>query len=360
MRAHLGLAAVALRPGRGGAVRRRPRSTATRWSSPPGWSPAGCPASRRTCTRLRTLEDALALRATLDRIGSLLIVGAGFIGAEVATAARARGIAVTVLEALAVPPAPRARADGRGAGRPAVRPRPGSTCASACSWPASTEAPTGWRSGWPTGRGSRPTPGWWASGHAAAGLAGGAAPASTRARGCAATPAGGCAAGRGVGGRRRGGCGTTRGRRPRRHEHWTSAGDQAAVVARDILGAAPPPATVPYFWSDQFGLKIQLLGRAERADDRARAARRRAWTAGRCAARSSGTWRATGWWPSSGSAPRGWWRATGRWSPTARPAATCWRRRRELACRPGCRRAAQRNILRRTASGTSAPTAIRP
>jgi 3-phenylpropionate/trans-cinnamate dioxygenase ferredoxin reductase subunit len=51
-----------------------------------------------------------------------------------------------------------------------------------------------------------------------------------------------------------------------RHEHWTSAGDQAAVVARDILGAAPPPPAVPYFWSDQFGLKIQLLGRAERGD----------------------------------------------------------------------------------------------
>jgi NADPH-dependent 2,4-dienoyl-CoA reductase/sulfur reductase-like enzyme len=51
-----------------------------------------------------------------------------------------------------------------------------------------------------------------------------------------------------------------------RHEHWTSAGDQAAVVARDILGAEPPPPTVPYFWSDQFGLKIQLIGRTEPAD----------------------------------------------------------------------------------------------
>ena len=51
-----------------------------------------------------------------------------------------------------------------------------------------------------------------------------------------------------------------------RHEHWTSAGDQAATVARDILGEPPPPPTVPYFWSDQFGLKIQLLGRPEHAD----------------------------------------------------------------------------------------------
>ena len=37
-------------------------------------------------------------------------------------------------------------------------------------------------------------------------------------------------------------------------------------MARDILGEPPPPARVPYFWSDQFGLKIQLFGRPEHAD----------------------------------------------------------------------------------------------
>ncbi len=52
-----------------------------------------------------------------------------------------------------------------------------------------------------------------------------------------------------------------------RHEHWTSAGDQAAVVARDVLAAAPPPSTVPYCWSDQFGLKIQVVGRPELGED---------------------------------------------------------------------------------------------
>ena len=69
---------------------------------------------------LRTLDDSLALRATLDRVGSLLIVGAGFIGAEVATAARARDIAVTVLEALPVPCRRAARAGGGRAGGPPV------------------------------------------------------------------------------------------------------------------------------------------------------------------------------------------------------------------------------------------------
>ena len=51
-----------------------------------------------------------------------------------------------------------------------------------------------------------------------------------------------------------------------RHEHWTSAGVQAATVAHDILGERRRRLTVPYFWSDQFGLKIQLLGRPEHAD----------------------------------------------------------------------------------------------
>lgn len=47
----------------------------------------------------------------------------------------------------------------------------------------------------------------------------------------------------------------------RRYEHWTSAVDQAAVVARAIVGAATDePLPVPYFWSDQYKLKIQSLG----------------------------------------------------------------------------------------------------
>src|SRR5918992_743839 len=49
---------------------------------------------------LRTLEDSLVLRDALASAGSLLVVGGGFIGAEVASAARSREIDVTVLEAL--------------------------------------------------------------------------------------------------------------------------------------------------------------------------------------------------------------------------------------------------------------------
>nr|WP_233160078.1 FAD-dependent oxidoreductase [Pseudonocardia sp. MH-G8] len=48
---------------------------------------------------LRTLPDAEALRAGLSRARSVLVVGAGFVGLEVAAAARAHGLGVTVLEA---------------------------------------------------------------------------------------------------------------------------------------------------------------------------------------------------------------------------------------------------------------------
>jgi len=52
---------------------------------------------------LRTLDDCLALRAELERGPRVVVVGAGFIGAEVAATCRGRGLAVTVLEALPAP-----------------------------------------------------------------------------------------------------------------------------------------------------------------------------------------------------------------------------------------------------------------
>lgn len=52
---------------------------------------------------LRTLDDALAIRARLDQQPRVVVVGAGFIGAEVAATCRARHLDVTVLEALPAP-----------------------------------------------------------------------------------------------------------------------------------------------------------------------------------------------------------------------------------------------------------------
>ena len=58
----------------------------------------------------------------------------------------------------------------------------------------------------------------------------------------------------------------TIGDRPR-IEHWTSATEQAMVVGQRIAGAeiTGPADAVPYFWSDQYGLKVQLVGRPDLA-----------------------------------------------------------------------------------------------
>ena len=52
-----------------------------------------------------------------------------------------------------------------------------------------------------------------------------------------------------------------------RLENRTNASEQAVAVARDILGLGAPYAPVPYFWSDQFGVRIQVFGSARPADD---------------------------------------------------------------------------------------------
>jgi NADPH-dependent 2,4-dienoyl-CoA reductase/sulfur reductase-like enzyme len=52
---------------------------------------------------LRTLHDCLALRRELESSPRVVVVGAGFIGAEVAATCRGRGLEVTVVEALPLP-----------------------------------------------------------------------------------------------------------------------------------------------------------------------------------------------------------------------------------------------------------------
>jgi NADPH-dependent 2,4-dienoyl-CoA reductase/sulfur reductase-like enzyme len=55
---------------------------------------------------LRSLDDAIALRSELTNAPRVAIVGAGFIGLEVAASCRARGLRVTVIESLPVPLSP--------------------------------------------------------------------------------------------------------------------------------------------------------------------------------------------------------------------------------------------------------------
>jgi 3-phenylpropionate/trans-cinnamate dioxygenase ferredoxin reductase component len=52
---------------------------------------------------LRSVEDSDALRGRLDRGGAVVVVGSGWIGAEVAASARQRGLEVTVVDPLSVP-----------------------------------------------------------------------------------------------------------------------------------------------------------------------------------------------------------------------------------------------------------------
>jgi 3-phenylpropionate/trans-cinnamate dioxygenase ferredoxin reductase subunit len=52
---------------------------------------------------LRSVADCDALRARLDQGGTVVVIGAGWIGAEVAASARQRGLEVTVIDPLTVP-----------------------------------------------------------------------------------------------------------------------------------------------------------------------------------------------------------------------------------------------------------------
>jgi NADPH-dependent 2,4-dienoyl-CoA reductase/sulfur reductase-like enzyme len=60
----------------------------------------------------------------------------------------------------------------------------------------------------------------------------------------------------------------TIGENRKRVEHWSNAGDQAKVLAGALTGTGDPnaPAQVPYFWSDQFDVKIQALGTVSPTD----------------------------------------------------------------------------------------------
>ncbi len=52
-----------------------------------------------------------------------------------------------------------------------------------------------------------------------------------------------------------------------RIEHWTNAVEMSAHAAATLLGARDPFSPVPYFWSDQYGVKIQFFGRSTDFDE---------------------------------------------------------------------------------------------
>jgi 3-phenylpropionate/trans-cinnamate dioxygenase ferredoxin reductase component len=203
---------------------------------------------------LRTMDDALALRARLRPGLRLAIVGAGWIGAELATAAAARGCRVTVVEAAAAPLAAAlgARIGGLTAGwyeaagvelllgQAVDSVQPGGLALAGGGWLAADEVVTA--------VGVRPATGW-LEGSGVALDNGVAADEQLRTSVPGVFAVGDCAA---FWSRRYG--------RRLRFEHWDVALRAPAVVAANLAGAAEVYDPVPYFWSEQFGRMVQYVG----------------------------------------------------------------------------------------------------
>jgi len=181
---------------------------------------------------LRTLDDAVRLRERLSRSRRLTVIGAGFLGAEVASTAVELGLEVTLAD---VEPLPLSRVAGPEVGELlAARYR-------ATGVELHLGAPFRPQSDVPVlaAVGAEP----------AGELLGGAGPIPTDA--CGRTALRGVFA-----------CGDVAAFGGVRVEHWTSAAAQGATVARTILGEPVPLREQPYFWSDQFGLRLQMIGTA--------------------------------------------------------------------------------------------------
>lgn len=225
---------------------------------------------------LRTLADSVNLR---DRIAGdtarVTVIGAGFIGLEVAATARALGCAVTVLEGA---PSPLIRGLGveMGAAVAGVHARNGVHLRCGVQV-ASLEGEAGQVTGVRLGDGSLV-----ASDVVVVGI--GVAPNTQWLVGsgltigdgivCDATltagvpgvyAAGDCA-------RWPNAAFADFDDQEMRVEHWTNAAEQGAAAARNLLlvaggGEAEPFTSVPFFWSDQFDSRIQFVGRAHGDDE---------------------------------------------------------------------------------------------
>ncbi|MFJ2790783.1 NAD(P)/FAD-dependent oxidoreductase [Streptomyces sp. NPDC087290] len=218
---------------------------------------------------LRTLDDAARLRPVLDEGHGVVVVGAGWIGAEFATAARSAGCEVTVIEA---------------ADRPLAGAMPAEVAAPMAAWYAQSGAEllTGARvarvepgrvvladgrtvpaGAVVVGIGARPATGWLAGSGIALGPDGSVTadralrtslPDVYAVGDCASFPS------------------ARYGERLLVH-HWDNALQGPRTAAANIIGAAdddgPAPVVydpVPYFWSEQFDRFVQYAGHHGGAD----------------------------------------------------------------------------------------------
>ncbi len=212
---------------------------------------------------LRTLDDAERLRPVLARQHDIVVVGAGWIGAEFATAAREAGCAVTVVEA---------------ADRPLAGALPAEVAAPMTAWYADSgttlrtharvervesgavvlddgsRIPAG---AVVVGIGARPATAWLKGSGIELGVYGEvvaddhlrtSAPDVYAVGDCASFPSG------------------RYGERLLVH-HWDNALQGPRTVAANIVGETPEPYDpVPYFWSEQFGRFVQYAGHHASAD----------------------------------------------------------------------------------------------
>ncbi len=214
---------------------------------------------------LRTLRDARAIRAATRSAGRVVVVGAGFIGAEVAASCRMQGLGVTVLELLPVP-LQRALGDEvgriygeihrdhgvdlrlgesvaefRGAGRlEEVRTTSGGSIACDVAVIGVGVMPD---VNWLEGSGLELRNGVVVDEH-------------TRTNVPDVFAAGDVA----------NWWHPTLGERLR-VEHYENAQNQGVAAAKAMLGQAEPYAPVPYFWSDQYDLTLQYVGHASGQDE---------------------------------------------------------------------------------------------
>ncbi|MGD0067618.1 MAG: FAD-dependent oxidoreductase, partial [Streptosporangiaceae bacterium] len=210
---------------------------------------------------LRSYDDALALRDLLRPGLRLAIVGAGWIGAELATAAAGLGAQVTVVEA---GPTPIASAVGTEVGAQTAGWYAGAGVELRVDVAVESVQPDGLAlagGGWiaadeiVTAVGVRPATGWLQDSglHLQNGVA---VDAGLRASQPGVYAVGDCAA---FESRRFG--------RRLRFEHWDVALHAPEVVAANVLGGDDIYDPVPYFWSEQFGRMVQYAGYHGDAED---------------------------------------------------------------------------------------------
>ncbi|MGW3687474.1 NAD(P)/FAD-dependent oxidoreductase [Streptomyces sp. NPDC005125] len=218
---------------------------------------------------LRTLDDAARLRPVLDQQHTVVVVGAGWIGAEFATAARAAGCEVTVVEAADRPlagvlpaevAAPMARWYAQNGaelltGAPVARIEPGSVVLADGRTVAAGAVVVG--------IGARPATGWLAGSGIALGPDGSVtADAALRTSLPDVYAVGDCASFPSA----------RYGTRLLVH-HWDNALQGPRTAAANIIGAGADGASqllaydpVPYFWSEQFDRFVQYAGHHGGAD----------------------------------------------------------------------------------------------